>query len=410
MIPRGFCHDVAARDQVAVSPHRLDGLFQQIPKDVVIYDSTLRDGEQMPGVAFAPAAKLEIARALDEIHVPQIEAGFPAVAPSEAVAVKQIANAGLQADILCLSRLKRDDVDAAADADVDMVLLFVPASPIQLRVKLKKTVEEVLPEVLRVTEYAVSRGLRVGFSIEDSTRAPIADLVRIYRAAIEAGAERVGITDTVGCITPNGLAQLVANVRRPLNDFPLSVHLHNDFGMATANAVAGVLAGARFVTTTVNGIGERAGNVPLQPFALACELLYGISTGIELEGLKLVSELVADRSGVPIHPNFPGVGSNVFSHESGIHVKAVMEDPATYEPYPPELIGQRRTLALGKHTGQAHVKAVLQGQNVKLTQAQVEAVTLKLKVLGERKGKVTFDEFWEIVAEVTGQKHRVRAR
>ena len=398
------------RDKVAVSPYRLDGLFQEIPKDVVIYDSTLRDGEQMPGVAFAPAVKLEIARALDEARVPQIEAGFPAVSPSEAAAVKQVAGAGLEAEVVCLSRLKRDDVDAAADAGVDMVLLFVPASPIQLRVKLKKTVEGILPEVTRVTEYATSRGLRVGFSTEDSTRADLMDLIRIYRAAIDAGAERVGITDTVGCTTPNGLAQLVQKVRRSLNDFPLSIHLHNDFGLANANAVAGVLAGARFVTTTVNGIGERAGNVPLQPFVLSCELLYGIPTGIELEHLKALSELVADRSGVAVHPNAPVVGSNVFSHESGIHVKAVMEDPATYEPYPPELVGQRRTLALGKHTGEAHVKAVLTGQGVRLADTQVDAVTMRLKELGERKGSVTFDEFWQLVDEVTGQKHRVRAR
>jgi methanogen homocitrate synthase len=401
---------VGARDKVAVSPYRLDGLFQEIPKDVVIYDSTLRDGEQMPGVAFNPAVKLEIARALDEVRVPQIEAGFPAVSPSEAVAVKQIVGEGLDADILCLSRLKRDDVDAAADAGVDMVLLFVPASAIQLRVKLKKSVEEILPEVTRVTEYAVSRGLKVGFSTEDSTRSDLMDLVRIYKAAIDAGAERVGLTDTVGCTTPNGLAQLVQKVRRALNDFPLSVHLHNDFGLANANAVAGVLAGAKFVTTTVNGIGERAGNVPLQPFVMSCELLYGINTGVDTEGLKALSELVADRSGVAVHPNFPVVGSNVFSHESGIHVKAVMEDPATYEPYPPELVGQKRTLALGKHTGEAHVKAVLQGQNVKLPEAEVDKVTLKLKELGERKGQVTFEEFWQLVAEVTGQKHRVRAR
>ncbi len=398
------------RDKVAVSPYRLDGLFQPIPEGVVIYDSTLRDGEQMPGVAFGPAVKLEIARALDEARVPQIEAGFPAVSPSEAAAVKQVASAGLDAEILCLSRLKRDDVDAAADAGVDMVLLFVPASPIQLRVKLKKTAQEILPEVTRVTEYATSRGLRVGFSTEDSTRADLMDLIRIYRAAIDAGAERVGITDTVGCTTPNGLAQLVQKVRRSLNDFPLSVHLHNDFGLATANAVAGVLAGARFVTTTVNGIGERAGNVPLQPFVMSCELLYGIKTGIELENLKSLSELVGDRSGVAVHPNAPVVGSNVFSHESGIHVKAVMEDPTTYEPYPPELVGQRRTLALGKHTGEAHVKAVLQGQGVRLAEAQVDAVTMRLKELGERKGSVTFDEFWRLVDEVTGEKHRVRAR
>ena len=401
---------MGARDKVAVSPYRLDGLFQEIPKDVVIYDSTLRDGEQMPGVAFNPAVKVEIARALDEVRVPQIEAGFPAVSPSEAAAVKQVCGLGLEADILCLSRLKRDDVDAAADAGVDMVLLFVPASALQLRVKLKKTVDELIPEVTRVTEYAASRGLRVGFSTEDSTRSDLMDLVRIYRAAIDAGAERVGLTDTVGCMTPNGLAQLVQKVRRALNDFPLSVHLHNDFGLANANALAGVLAGAKFVTTTVNGIGERAGNVPLQPFVMACELLYGINTGVDTEGLKALSELVADRSGVAVHPNFPVVGSNVFSHESGIHVKAVMEDPATYEPYPPELVGQKRTLALGKHTGEAHVKAVLQGQGVKLPEAHVDAVTLKLKELGERKGQVTFEEFWQLVAEVTGQKHRVRAR
>ncbi|HEX9708500.1 MAG TPA: homoaconitate hydratase [Candidatus Thermoplasmatota archaeon] len=398
------------REKVAVSPFRLDGLYQDIPESVVVYDSTLRDGEQMPGVAFVPAVKLEIARALDEVGVPEIEAGFPSVSVSEAAAVRQVAQAGLDADILCLARLRRDDIDAAADAGVDLVLLFVPASPIQLKVKLKKTVDEVLPDITRVTEYARDRGLRVGFSTEDSTRANLADLVRIYRAAVAAGAERVGITDTVGCSTPNGTAQLVQYVKRALGGFPVSVHLHNDFGLATANALAGVLAGAGFVTTTVNGIGERAGNVPLQPFVMAAELLYGIPTGVDPTGLQALSELVAARSGVAVHPNAPVAGSNVFSHESGIHVKAVMEDPRTYEPYPPELVGQRRTLALGKHTGEAHVKAVLSGQGVRLTEEQVDRVTASLKELGERQGAVTFAEFWEIVSRVTGQAHRVRSR
>jgi isopropylmalate/homocitrate/citramalate synthase len=332
------------------------------------------------------------------------------VSASEAAAVRQVAHAGLDADILCLARLKRDDIDAAADAGVDLVLLFVPASPIQLKVKLKKTVDQVLPDVVRVTEYARDRGLRVGFSTEDSTRANLADLLRIYKAAVGAGAERVGITDTVGCSTPNGIAQLVQDVKRGLDGFPVSVHLHNDFGLATANALAGVLAGAGFVTTTVNGIGERAGNVPLQPFVMGAELLYGVKTGVDMVGLQGLSDLVAARSGVPVHPNAPVAGANVFSHESGIHVKAVMEDPRTYEPYPPELVGQKRTLALGKHTGQAHVKAVLSGQGVKLGEEQVDAVTARLKDLGERKGSVTFEEFWQIVTQVTGQAHRVRSR
>jgi isopropylmalate/homocitrate/citramalate synthase len=401
---------VDPRSKVAVSPFRLDGLFQDVPESVVVYDSTLRDGEQMPGVAFVPAVKLEIARALDEAGVPEIEAGFPSVSASEAAAVRQVVHAGLDADILCLARLKRDDIDAAADAGVDLVLLFVPASPIQLKVKLKKTVDDILPDVTRVTEYARDRGLRVGFSTEDSTRSNLADLLRIYKAAVAAGAERVGITDTVGCSTPNGIAQLVQDVKRGLDGFPVSVHLHNDFALATANALAGVLAGAGFVTTTVNGIGERAGNVPLQPFVMGAELLYGIHTGVDMTCLQALSELVAARSGVAVHPNAPVAGGNVFSHESGIHVKAVMEDPRTYEPYPPELVGQKRTLALGKHTGQAHVKAVLSGQGVKLSEEQVDQVTARLKELGERKGSVTFEEFWQIVTAVTGQAHRVRSR
>ena len=367
--------------------------------DLIIYDSTLRDGEQMPGVAFDLEQKVAIARKLDAIHVPQIEAGFPAVSESEMRSIRTITKLGLDAEILALSRVLKGDIDASVDAGVDMVLLFVATSDIHLRYKFNCKRERVIEMVGDALDYCKTRGVRAALSCEDSTRTELDFLFQVFDRAQEAGAVRLGITDTVGCASPEAISTIVSAVKARYR-LPISVHLHNDFGLALANAIAAVKAGAQAVTTTVNGIGERAGNVPLEEFVSAMKFLYGKDLGIDMSELKDLSEMVASFSRVPLGRNHPLVGDNVFSHESGIHVAAVLNCPQTYESIPPEEVGNRRHLLLGKHSGATYIKKRLDDLNVKVSEEQVAQILTKVKALGEIKGRVSDADFEELVKEV----------
>lgn len=367
--------------------------------DVIVYDSTLRDGEQMPGVAFSKDQKMEIARLLDEARVHQIEAGFPAVSEGEFRTIKEITSMGLSADILALSRITRNDIDAAVESGVDIVLLFVATSDIHLKYKLKKTREEITRMAVEAIDYCKERGIRASLSSEDSTRTDLDFLLRFFREAEDAGAARLGITDTVGCATPEAIARLASAVRAEVRT-PLSIHLHNDFGLALPNALSAIGSGAKAVTTTVNGIGERAGNVALEQFVSAMKFLYDCDLGIDASKLKRLSDTVADFSGCPLSKNHPLTGENAFSHESGIHVAAVLGCPMTYECIPPEAVGNRRHLRMGKHTGITYIKKRLEELGVSATQEQVCQVVLRVKTLGERQGRVSDREFERIVREV----------
>ncbi len=392
-----------ADHKICVSPYNSESDIIQalkLPEKIIIYDSTLRDGEQMPGVSFTPAQKLEIARKLDEIKVPQVEAGFPVVSDEERKTVKMIANEGLNADILALTRLRKEEVEIAAECDIDMILIFIASSDIHLKYKLKKwSCEEIVDWITSVIEHANSHGIRVGFSTEDSTRTDLQTLKDFSHAAIDAGIERLGLTDTVGCITPQGLKYLISKIQE-FTDVPLSIHLHNDFGLALTNALAGLEAGASAVATTINGIGERAGNVPLGQLIMALIVLYTKDIGVDTSVLKELTEMVAEFSGVPISPNSPLVGDNVFSHESGIHIAAILNHPVTYECIPPELVGGTRKLLMGKHTGTAYVDNRLKDKQLEATPKQLETIVQEIKVLGEYKGRVTEEEFWNIVEMV----------
>jgi isopropylmalate/homocitrate/citramalate synthase len=389
-----------ANHKICISPYNFEPEVEKViklPEKITIYDSTLRDGEQMPGVSFTPDQKLKIARKLDEINVPQIEAGFPVVSDEEQKTVKMIANEGLKAEILALTRLKKEEVDIAVDCDIDMILLFIASSDIHLKYKLKKwNCEEIVDCIYSVIDHANSHGLKVSFSTEDSTRTAFATLQDFSQAAIKAGIERLGLTDTVGCINPQGLRFLVSKIRE-FTEVPVSIHLHNDFGLALTNALAGIEAGAEAVATTVNGIGERAGNVPLEQLVVALKVLYDHDLGIDTTGLKELSEMVTKFSGIPISPNRPLVGDNVFSHESGIHIAAILNHPVTYECIPPELVGGTRKLLMGKHTGTAYVSNRLKEKELEASPKELETIVQEIKVLGEYKGRVTEDEFWNIV-------------
>jgi isopropylmalate/homocitrate/citramalate synthase len=367
---------------------------------VHIYDSTLRDGEQMPGVAFKLEDKLAIARALDDAGVPEVEAGFPTVSVTEFEAIRAIVDLGLDAEVSILSRCCLPDLEVARRLDVDLVMTFLATSDIHVRDKLRTDRQGVVEKASRAFDYCAEHGIPFSFSTEDTTRSDLGFVRDLNWMAAERGARRVGMTDTVGCATPEAIAHIVAFLKE---DLPchLSVHLHNDMGLATANAVAGVMAGATHVTTTVNGIGERAGNVPLQEFAVVMEALYNVSTGLDLTRLTPLSQLVSRLSRVPLHPNQPITGSNAFGHESGIHVAAVYANPFTYESVAPEAVGNERCITMGKHTGHRAVRQALDGRCIPADEAEVQAILEEVKRIGELRGSVGWDEFWAIVERTT---------
>ena len=386
----------------AVSP--LNAITRvSLPEKILIYDSTLRDGEQMPGLHFTPEQKIAIARKLDEVGVHQIEAGYPAVSDLEKKSVKAIAELGLNADILCLARTVQADIDAAADCDVDMVLLFIATSDLHMRYKLKTSREDVIRRAVSSLEYAHARGVKASFSTEDSTRSNLDFLKEIYRESEKAGAIRLGITDTLGCAGPEAISYLVRRIKDETR-VPLSVHLHNDFGLAVVNSIAALNSGAEAIATTVGGIGERAGNVSLEQFVMALKHLYKRDIGIHTEGFTELTKLVFESANLPLPANQPWVGSNAFTHESGIHVAAVLNCPMTYECLDPEQVGNRRRLVLGKHSGTALVKSRLEERKILADQEQICDMVRAIKRAGEDHGRVSDEEFWKIVDVVMAKK------
>ena len=370
------------------------------PEDITIYDTTLRDGEQTPGVCFNFDEKLEIARKLDQFKIHQIEAGFPIVSEKEKESVKAIANEGLDATILGLTRTKPEDIDAALDCDVDGIITFVGTSDIHLDHKMHITRQDAINLCETAVDYAKDHGLFVAFSAEDATRTDIEFLKRIYSKAQECGADRVHIADTTGAITPQGIDYLVKELVKDI-DIDIAVHLHNDFGLAVINSITGVLAGAKAVSTTVNGIGERAGNASLEELIMAMKILYGKDYGFKTKYIKELSDLVAKASGLPIPYNKPVVGNNVFRHESGIHVDAVIEEPLCYEPYLPELVGQKRQLVLGKHSGCRAVRAKLNECELDVSDEQLIEIVKQVKKSREEGKYINDQVFKEIVKKIS---------
>ena len=366
------------------------------PEDFLIYDTTLRDGEQTPGVCFSPEEKLEIARKLDQLKINQIEAGFPIVSEKERESVKRIVDEDLNADILALTRTKPEDIDAAIDCGVDGIITFVGTSDIHLDHKMHITRQDAINLCESAVDYAKDHGLYVAFSAEDATRTDIEFLKRIYSKAQECGADRVHIADTTGAITPQGIDYLVRELVKDL-DVNLALHCHNDFGLAVINSITGVLAGAKGISTTVNGLGERAGNASLEELIMALKILYGKDLGFKTKYLKELSDLVSRASELPVPYNKPIVGNNVFRHESGIHVDAVIEEPLCYEPYVPELVGQRRQLVLGKHSGCRAVRAKLNECDLDVSDDELIEIVRKVKKSREEGKYINDKVFKEIV-------------
>ena len=339
---------------------------RSLGRQISMNDTTLRDGEQAPGIAFTSDEKLQIAAALSDAGVSEIEAGTPAMGPSELEAIRKIAGAGLPVRVTAWCRMRREDVDDAIASGVKMVNLSAPLSHQQITVKFGGSLTRVLAAVKDVIGYARAKGLEVALGGEDSSRAGPGTLQPILDAATEAGATRFRFADTLGIMDPVSAREAIGAVRR-MTDLPIEFHGHNDLGLATANTLAALEAGAAAASVTVNGLGERAGNAALEQVAVALQSLFGSVHNIHLPALKPLCETVAAYSGTEAGRAQPIVGKDVFTHESGIHVAGMLRNRASYETLAPEMLGRKHRFVLGKHSGIAGLRHELAYLGLEMT-------------------------------------------
>lgn len=375
-----------------------------LPKKVQIFDTTLRDGEQTPGVSLTSQQKLEIARQLDKLGVDIIEAGFPISSKGEKQSVSAISREGLNADVCGLSRVLIPDIDASLDCGVDLVHTFVSTSDIQIAHTIKKSKEEIVDLAVDAVHHIKDHGAKCLFSAMDATRTDMDYLIKIFKAVEEAGADIINIPDTVGVMIPSGMRMITDEVYRNVN-IPIDVHCHNDFGLAVPNTLAAVEAGAREIQVAVNGLGERAGNANLEECVMSLNSLYNVKTNIKTEYLYETSKMLERYTGIKMPPNFPIVGENAFSHESGIHTHGVLEKAETFEPgfMTPEMVGHKRRIVSGKHAGAHGVSAMLQDMGIPATRDQIKEITQRVKDLGDKGKRITDADLQAIAETVVGE-------
>ena len=367
-----------------------------------IFDTTLRDGEQSPGVSLTFEDKVEIARQLSLLGVDSIEAGFPASSEGEKKVVKEIACAGLSTEICCLARANRNDIEAAIQSEVNAVHVFIPTSPVQMKYAVNLTPEQVLSATVDSIEYVKKHGLVCEFSPMDATRTQPAFLNQVCKAAENAGMDRLNVPDTVGIMIPRTMQKLIEDLRTQVKT-PISVHCHDDFGMAVANSLAAVEAGATQVHATINGLGERAGNASLEEVVMALHLIYKLKTRVNTRLLYSTSRLVATLTGMQVQANKAIVGENAFAHESGIHTRGVTVKPLTFEPIKPELVGRTRKLVAGKLAGTRGIKAELEEVGIHPTEGQLREIVQRVKDLGDKGKMVTDADLLALTSAVMGE-------
>jgi 2-isopropylmalate synthase len=371
------------------------------PAVIRIFDTTLRDGEQSPGATMTTEEKLQVAEQLVRLNVDIIEAGFPAASPGDLEAVKEIARRNRGAAIAGLARANKGDIDAAWEgvrgAEQPVIHVFLAASDIHLKYKLKLSPEEALQQVKTMVAYARNLCPTIEFSAEDATRSDWDYLCRVFEAAIKSGATTINVPDTVGYTMPHEYEMLFRYLRERvpgMEDVVMSAHCHNDLGMATANTLAAIKAGARQVEVTVNGIGERAGNTAMEEVVMALrtrpETFARVDTRIKAEELLATSQLVSRLTSIPVQPNKAVVGANAFAHEAGIHQDGMLKNRLTYEIMTPQSVGWADTkLVLGKHSGRHGLDARLRQLGHRLTAEQLQVAYRRFVALADHKKHIT---------------------
>ena len=363
--------------------------------EVGFYDTTLRDGEQTVGVVLDPEQKLEIARGLADAGVERIEAGFPRVSQDDWEAVRLIVEADLPAEIWGFSRAVRADVEALVELGVEASVIESPISDLKLGA-LGVSREAMLKRIREAVSYAAENGITVAYFGVDSTRADPSFFDEAYRAGVEAGAAEVVVVDTIGVATPESVHELVA--RASELGVPVHFHGHNDFGLATANAIAAIRAGARWIHGTINGMGERAGNANIGEVALALRALWGVETKLDLALVRELGERVRELAGYELEPWKPLVGENLFRRESGA-VASQFHDPPSIEPYSSELVGAERSIVLGKKSGIDSIRIKCEELGLDLSEEAQRKLLEAVKRLGaEKRGLVSDDELRELAA------------
>lgn len=391
------------REGILPSPYNFADYKTPSFDKYIVHDSTLREGEQTPGVIFSIEDKLKIARKLDEVKIPQIEAGFPVASEKQRKCVEALVDLNLDAQLSAFARAKKEDIDSVADSGADGIVLSLSISPYHRKYKFNNMSKETyLERLVEHISYAESYGLYVIFSAEDTTRETDLDFLRkAYKSAEETGADRARVVDTLGCASPSGMAFLVKEIGKAI-DIPIEVHCHNDLGLALANSLASIEAGASTVSTSVNGLGERAGITNTEEIIPVLHTLYGASS-FEMSQLTSLSNLVQEISGILMPPHKPLTGKNVNAHSSGIHQHGVLINPKTYEFYPPRMMGQKRKIYIDELGGRHGIIYVAKELGLNISEETARDVLEKVKKAFScegRRSSFTSDEIKELINSI----------
>jgi len=370
---------------------------------VEILDTTLREGEQTPYVNFTVDEKIEIAKMLDRVGVDMIEAGDPSVSPNVAKAIERIASLGLRAEIVAHSIASRPGIDKAKACGADRVGIFYATSKIHLDVKLHKTQDQAIDIIREHVAYARDLGLKVRYTPEDGTRTDFDFLVQVCNAAIEAGADRISFADTLGIMQPHTMFERVQALHERLLPCKIDLHCHDDYGLALANAMSGIRAGANCIHTTVNGLGERTGIPDLAETIVSFHNLEG-DDKFNIQPLMELSSYLEKVSGFLLAPNKPITGQNAFSHKSGVHTNGILKDPRTYEPFDPAILGRERKIIIDKYTGKTAVASRLDEYGIEVSAAELEVIVTRIKNIGDQRKQLFDADILEIAEQVTGRE------